>query len=53
LDTAKTELAKAGIRLHQHQKVYDTLTWPHATKGFFKLKKKIPSILNDLGFSAQ
>ena len=50
LDTAKTDLAKAGIRLHQHQKSYDTLTWPHATKGFFKLKKKIPSILNDLGF---
>ena len=50
LDTAKIDLAKAGIRLHQHQQAYDTLTWPHATKGFFKLKKKIPSILNDLGF---
>ena len=53
LDTAKTDLAKAGIRLHQHQQAYDTLTWPHATKGFFKLKKKIPSVLNDLGFLNQ
>ena len=51
LEVAKTELAKAGIRLHHHQNTYDMLTWPHATKGFFKLKKKIPSILNDLGFS--
>jgi deoxyribodipyrimidine photo-lyase len=34
--------------LHQQQHSYDTLTWPHATKGFFKLKKKIPIILSDL-----
>jgi deoxyribodipyrimidine photo-lyase len=50
LDAAKTTLEQAGIHLHQQQRTYDTLTWPHATKGFFKLKKKIPSILNDLGF---
>ncbi|MFY0623416.1 MAG: DNA photolyase [Pelagimonas sp.] len=41
-------LGRAGIQLHQQQRAYDTLTWPHATKGFFKLKKKIPSILSDL-----
>lgn len=50
LDATKAELEKAGIHLHQQQRTYDTLTWPHATKGFFKLKKKIPNILNDLGF---
>ena len=50
LDATKAELEKAGIHLHQQQRTYDTLTWPHTTKGFFKLKKKIPNILNDLGF---
>lgn len=51
LDAAKAELAQAGIHLHQHHRTYDTLTWPHATKGFFKLKKKIPNILTALGFA--
>lgn len=50
LDATKAVLEKAGIHVHQQQRTYDTLTWPHATKGFFKLKKKIPNILNDLGF---
>ncbi|CUK02885.1 Deoxyribodipyrimidine photo-lyase [Shimia thalassica] len=44
-------LAQEGITLHQQQRPYDTITWPHATKGFFKLKKMIPSILSDLGVS--
>ena len=50
LDATKAALEKAGIHVHQQQRTYNTLTWPHATKGFFKLKKKIPNILNDLGF---
>ena len=50
LDATKAALEKARIHVHQQQRTYDTLTWPHATKGFFKLKKKIPNILNDLGF---
>lgn len=48
LDAAKSKLEKAGIGLHQIQRGYDVATWPHATRGFFKLKKKIPSILADL-----
>ena len=51
LDTAKIALGHAGIHLHQQQRNYDTLTWPHATKGFFKVKKKIPDILSNLGFT--
>ena len=50
LDATKAALEKARIHVHQQQRTYDPLTWPHATKGFFKLKKKIPNILNDLGF---
>jgi len=48
LATAETELAKEGITLHRVRRTYDDLTWPHATAGFFKLKKKIPQILRDL-----
>jgi deoxyribodipyrimidine photo-lyase len=51
LALVKGTLKQAGIELHQHQRTYDTLTWPHATKGFFKLKKKIPNLLKDLGFT--
>lgn len=52
LKAAKVTLEHAGLHLHQHQRPYDALTWPHATKGFFKLKKQIPNILNALGFNS-
>ena len=48
---SKAQLHAAGITLHQVQRGYDTLAWPHAAKGFFALKKKIPSILRELGFA--
>ncbi|MEP3639973.1 MAG: FAD-binding domain-containing protein [Paracoccaceae bacterium] len=51
LASLENALAPAGIALHQQQRPYDAITWPHATKGFFKLKKMIPTILSDLGFS--
>jgi deoxyribodipyrimidine photo-lyase len=49
LANVKPDLADEGITLHQPRRRYDDLVWPHATKGFFALKKKIPSILRDLG----
>lgn len=51
LEQTKEALQQAGIHLYYAQRQYDRLTWPHATKGFFKLKKKIPQILGDLGLS--
>ncbi|WP_254694079.1 FAD-binding domain-containing protein [Sulfitobacter sp. SK012] len=51
LEATRDALRSVGIQLHQKQRAYDTLTWPHATKGFFKLKKKIPTILTDLGLA--
>jgi len=36
------------ITLHEVRRVYDDLTWPHASRGFFNLKKKIPDILEEL-----
>lgn len=51
LAAARPELTDAGIRLHETRRAYDTLTWPHADRGFFKLKKKIPTILSALDLS--
>ncbi len=34
-----------GIELLEVRRDYDTHAWPHATKGFFALKKKIPALL--------
>lgn len=49
---ASGALREAGIELHQIRRAYDDLVWPHATKGFFALKQKIPHILTELGLSA-
>lgn len=46
---ARAALKKAGFRVHVIARQYDRLVWPHATKGFFKLKKQIPHILTGLG----
>ena len=51
LDEARQALLAAGITLHQIRRSYDDLSWPHATKGFFGLKQKIPRILRELGLS--
>jgi deoxyribodipyrimidine photo-lyase len=44
-------LAEAGITLVQIQRPWDTMTWPLASGGFFKLKEKLPSLLLRLGAS--
>jgi deoxyribodipyrimidine photo-lyase len=51
LHKAARQLEEAGIDLHRVRRRYDTLVWPHASRGFFALKKKIPLILSDLGLS--
>ena len=49
LAAARGPLSKEGGTLTLVPRRYDLVTWPHATKGFFKLKKKIPQILADQG----
>ena len=39
----------AGIRCVAVRRRYDELLWPHATQGFFALKRKIPDVLAALG----
>ena len=49
LEQARPVLENAGINLTYVRREYDSLCWPHATKGFFKLKAKIPKLLEDIG----
>ena len=51
LDLLQTRLKHLDASLLQQTRIYDELCWPHATAGFFKLKTKIPSILDALGVS--
>lgn len=52
LRAAGPVLERAGIRLVQLSRPYDTAAWPHATKGFFGLKAKIPMLLARLDISS-
>jgi deoxyribodipyrimidine photo-lyase len=42
-------LANKGIHIVEVRRGYDTRAWPHATRGFFGLKDKIPKLLAALG----
>jgi deoxyribodipyrimidine photo-lyase len=45
-------LALEGIELVALGRREDQLIWPHATKGFFALKERIPDLIRSLGFAA-
>ena len=51
LELLQTRLKPLDITLLQHSRPYDRLCWPQATAGFFKLKNKIPAILQALELS--
>jgi deoxyribodipyrimidine photo-lyase len=42
-------LEEAGIDLVEWRRDWDSAIWPHATAGFFKVKKQIPAIMEDIG----
>ena len=48
LTAAQPNLQAEGIKLVAVERRYDQLCWPHTNKGFFKLKKKIPQLVQDL-----
>ena len=50
-DEATPALDAAGITLAEWRRDWDTAIWPHATAGFFKVKKKIPLILHEVGLT--
>lgn len=53
LAATQTHLQKHGIRLLQLRRTYDSVVWPHASRGYFKLKNRIPGFLDSLGIEAQ
>lgn len=48
LAITRKRLEQYGIRIVQLSRPYDSMTWPHATRGYFKLKKEIPKLLERL-----
>lgn len=46
--SAAQELSAADIEIDVIRRSYDQAVWPHAKKGFFGLKKQIPTILSAL-----
>ena len=53
LDDIEALLADHDISLLRVRRLYDSLAWPHATKGFFSLKEKIPMLLRKLNIQDQ
>ncbi|WP_295489591.1 FAD-binding domain-containing protein [Sphingorhabdus sp. EL138] len=44
-------LASEGLPIVQVRRAWDESFWPHATKGFFPFKERIPKILKEMGLS--
>ncbi|MFN3209051.1 MAG: FAD-binding domain-containing protein [Roseovarius sp.] len=51
LTSARPALGAAGITLREWRRDWDTLVWPHATAGYFKVSKKLPDLLHRAGLS--
>jgi deoxyribodipyrimidine photo-lyase len=43
------QLRDQGVVLQAVHNEWDQLAWPHATKGFFQFRTRIPALLNELG----
>jgi deoxyribodipyrimidine photo-lyase len=48
IEEAKPLMAAKGITLVEIRRDWDSAIWPHATAGFFKVREKIPQILEQL-----
>jgi len=48
---ARDALSEAGITLIQLRRDWDAAAWPHATRGFFKVKARIPALLSAAGIA--
>ena len=49
LGALRARLSERGVTLVEIGRRYDALAWPHATRGYFGLRSRIPSILDALG----
>jgi len=48
LDEVAAALAAKNIRLHRLRRPWDSLCWPHARKGFFPFRERIPELIRAL-----
>lgn len=46
LARTRTELSRLNVQLVEIPRSYDALCWPHASKGYYKLKAQIPGLLD-------
>jgi deoxyribodipyrimidine photo-lyase len=52
LDAAAPMRRSAGIALTEWHRDWDRSIWPHATAGFFRVKKQIPRLIEDLALTS-
>lgn len=43
---ATSQLEEGGITVLEQRRAYDERAWPHAPRGYFRLKKRIPELLD-------
>jgi deoxyribodipyrimidine photo-lyase len=48
LERLAQDLAAVGVKLRLVRRQWDDLCWPHARKGFFAFKEKIPAFIRDM-----
>ena len=51
LREAEPGLRAEGIAVCEWRRDWDSLIWPHASAGFFKVKKQIPTLLDRMGLA--
>lgn len=52
LDVVRQQLSATKTSLVEIRRRYDMLCWPHASKGYYKLKSRIPELLEEMDLSA-
>jgi deoxyribodipyrimidine photo-lyase len=51
LDSLRRSLAEYGLEFFEVARSFDAASWPHANRGFFNLRTRIPAILAELGIT--
>ncbi|MGY6497989.1 MAG: FAD-binding domain-containing protein [Microcella sp.] len=52
LARARAEAAADGVHIETVLRGWDARAWPHATRGFFPFKERIPGLMRDAGIGA-
>ena len=53
VDGMSAELASAGVTLIEARRQWDSVAWPHAGRGFFPFRERIPKLLRGQGIRTQ